>query len=78
MTGVQTCALPILLSVNGTGIRQASTIRVRAFERTGIETWLTHLDRRMSIALTISDGEPLVSIGETSFAVPFTEHHLHE
>jgi uncharacterized protein YaeQ len=67
-----------LLSVNGAGIRQASTIRVRAFERTGIEAWLTHLDRRMSIALTVSGGEPLVSIGEASFAVPFTEHPLHE
>lgn len=67
-----------LPSVDGAGIRHASAIRIRAFEREGIDTWLQHLDRRMSVALSVSDGEPLVAIGAASFPVPFTEHRLHE
>ena len=66
----------LLAQLDGARIHHADAIPIRAFDRTVIEQIADLLDRRTSLALTVSGGDLHVSLGDQMFAVPMTEHRL--
>ncbi len=60
----------------GEAIHRADEIPIRAFERSAIEAFARRLDRRTSLALSVSDGEIFISLGETHFPLKMVEHRL--
>jgi uncharacterized protein YaeQ len=69
-------ARQLLSQLAGERIHRAAEIPVRAFDRTVIEEVAALLDRRTSMAVSISSGELLISIGERAISLPMIEHRL--
>lgn len=69
-------ARQLLSQLAGERIHRAADIPVRAFDRTVIEQVAALLDRRTSMAVSISSGELLISIGERAITLPMIEHRL--
>lgn len=65
-----------LSQLEGEKVHGADAIPIRAFDRTTIERLAAGFDRRMSLAVSVSDGELLISVGDTSTSLPMTEHRL--
>ena len=66
----------LLSQLAGAKIHRAGEIPIRAFDRTVIEEVASLIERRASLAITVSDGELLVALGERMFTVGMTEHRL--
>jgi len=64
----------LLSRLQGERIHRGDEIRIRAFDRTAIETIAALLDRRTSLSLSVTDGELHISLGEQLFTVAMTEH----
>ncbi len=69
-------ARQLLSQLAGERIHRAAEIPVRAFDRTVIEEVAALLDRRTSMAVSISSGELLISIGDRAITLPMVEHRL--
>ncbi len=66
----------LLAQLAGERIHRAADIPVRAFDRTTIEEVSALIGRRTSMAISVSSGELLISIGERSITLPMVEHRL--
>jgi uncharacterized protein YaeQ len=69
-------ARQLLSQLAGERIHRAAEIPVRAFDRAVIEEVAALLDRRTSMAVSISSGELLISIGDRAITLPMIEHRL--
>ena len=66
----------LLLQLGGAKIHRAAEIPVRAFDRAAIDELAGLIDRRASLAISVSDGDLMVAIGERMFTLAMTEHRL--
>jgi len=66
----------LLLQLSGAKIHRAGEIPIRAFDRTAIEELASLIERRASMAVSVSGGELIVALGERMFTLAMTEHRL--
>jgi uncharacterized protein YaeQ len=66
----------LLSQLSGAKIHRAAEIPIRAFDRTAVEELAALIERRASLAVSVSGGELLVAIGERTFTLAMTEHRL--
>lgn len=66
----------LLAQLAGERIHRADSVRIRAFDRTLIEEIASLIDRRTSMAVSVSGGELLVAIGDRAITLPIAEHRL--
>ena len=66
----------LLAQLDGQRIHRAGDIPVRAFNRGTIETIAGQIDRRTSMAVSVSGGEIFLSVGATTYTLPIAEHRL--
>jgi uncharacterized protein YaeQ len=69
-------ARQLVSQLSGAKIHRAGEIPIRAFERTAVEELAALIERRTSLAVSISGGELLVALGERTFTLPMTEHRI--
>lgn len=66
----------LLAHLAGARIHRAGEVRIRSFDRSLIEAIAALIDRRTSMAVSVSGGELLIAIGERSIALPMAEHKI--
>jgi uncharacterized protein YaeQ len=66
----------LLAQLSGEKIHRGEAIPIVAFDRSGIEDVAGSLDRRTSIALSVTHGELFVTIGERTITLPMVEHRI--
>ena len=66
----------LLAQLEGERIHRAAGIVVRAFDRTTIEELASLIERRTSLAIAVSAGELLISIGDRTLTLPIAEHRI--
>jgi uncharacterized protein YaeQ len=66
----------LLGQLSGAKIHRAGAIPIRAFDRAAIDELAAVIERRASLAVSVSDGELFVAIGERTFTLAMTEHRL--
>jgi uncharacterized protein YaeQ len=66
----------LLSQLAGAKIHRAGDIPIRAFDRAAIGEVAPLIERRASLAITVSGGDLLVAIGDRTFTVATTEHRL--
>lgn len=66
----------LLGNLTGARIHRADQIPIRAFDRGAIESLAAHLERRTSLAISVSDAELFVSMGQQTFTLAMTEHRV--
>ena len=69
-------ARQLLAQLEGAAIHRAADIPIRAFDRIALEEAAELIDRRSSLALTISGGELHLSTGDRTIVIAMTEHRL--
>ena len=69
-------ARQLLSQLSGAKIHRAGDIPIRAFDRTAIEEVAALIERRTSLAISISGGELLVAHGDRTFTLAMTEHRM--
>ena len=69
-------ARQLLLQLSGAKIHRAGDIPIRAFDRVAIDELAALIERRASLAISVSGGEVTVAIGERMFTLAMTEHRL--
>jgi uncharacterized protein YaeQ len=69
-------ARQLLSQLSGAKIHRAGDIPIRAFDRPAIEEAAALIERRASLAVSISGGEVSVAVGERLVTVAMTEHRL--
>jgi uncharacterized protein YaeQ len=69
-------ARQLLTQLSGAKIHRAADIPIRAFDRVAIEEVAALIERRASLAISVSDGELLVAMGERTFTLAMTEHRI--
>jgi uncharacterized protein YaeQ len=63
-------------NLDGQRIHRSEDIPIRAFDRVLIEEIAGHLDRRISMSISVSGGELFLSLGDRSWTLPVVEHRL--
>ena len=63
-------------NLNGQHIHRSEDIPIRAFDRTLVEEIAAHLDRRISMSLSVTGGELFLALGDQSWTLPLVEHRL--
>jgi uncharacterized protein YaeQ len=66
----------LLAQLSGEKIHRGENIPIRAIARELLEEICSRIDRRTSLAIGVSGGELLISIGSDSFTVPVAEHRI--
>jgi uncharacterized protein YaeQ len=66
----------LLAQLEGQKIHRAEDIPIRAFDRPAIEEVAALLERRTSMAISVSGGEIYISIGERTFTLTMSEHRV--
>ena len=66
----------LLAQLSGEKIHRREEIPVRAFDRSLVEEIAASLERRTSMALSVTHGELFVTVGERTFTLPMTEHRI--
>ena len=66
----------LLSQLSGAKIHRAGDIPIRAFDRAAIDELAALVERRTSLAVSISGGDVSVAIGERMFSLPMTEHRI--
>ena len=66
----------LLAQLAGERIHRADQMRLRSFDRTIVEEIAGLIDRRTSMAVSVSGGELMVSIGDRSITLPIVEHKI--
>jgi len=69
-------ARQLLSQLSGAKIHRASDIPIRAFDRAAIEEVAALIERRASLAISVSGGDLLIALGERTFALAMTEHRM--
>ena len=69
-------ARQLLSQLSGAKIHRAGDIPIRAFDRAAIEELAALIERRASLAVSISGGDVSVAIGERMLTLPMTEHRI--
>ena len=69
-------ARQLLSQLSGAKIHRAAEIPIRAFDRTAVEELAALIERRASLAVSVSGGELLVALGERTFTLAMTEHRI--
>ena len=63
-------------NLEGQRIHRSQDIPIRAFDRTIIEAIAAHLDRRISMSISVTGGELFLVLGDQSWTLPIVEHRL--
>ncbi len=66
----------LLGNLAGARIHRADEIPIRAFDRAAVEHLAAQLDRRTSLAISVSDADLFVSMGQQNFTLTMTEHRV--
>ena len=66
----------LLAHLSGAKIHRAGEIPIRAFDRATIDELASLIERRASLAVSVSGGELLVALGTRMFTLPIVEHRL--
>lgn len=66
----------LLGQLAGARIHRGDEIPIRAFDRAAIEQLAARLDRRTSMAISVSGSDLFVSLGGETFTLTATEHRL--
>ena len=66
----------LLAQLSGEKIHRADAIPIRAFERGAIEQIAASVDRRTSVALSVTHGELFLTMADRTFTVPIAEHRI--
>ena len=66
----------LLAQLEGERIHRAVEIPIRAFNRTTIETIAAQIERRTSMAVSVSGGDIYLSLGAETYTLPIEEHRL--
>ena len=66
----------LLQQLSGAKIHRAGEIPIRAFDRAAIEEVAALIERRASLAVSVSGGELMVAIGDRTFTIAMTEHRI--
>lgn len=66
----------VLAQLAGERIHRASEIPIRTFDRSIVEEITALIERRTSMAVSVSGGDLLVSIGDRSITLPIVEHTI--
>lgn len=66
----------LLSQLAGAKIHRASDIPIRAFDRAAVEEVASRIERRASLAISVSGGDVLVALGEHAFTLAMTEHRI--
>jgi uncharacterized protein YaeQ len=66
----------LLAQLAGEKIHRGGDIPVRAFDRGIIEEVAAQIDRRTSLAISVSAGELYISMGDRTFELPIVEHRI--
>jgi uncharacterized protein YaeQ len=66
----------LLSQLSGAKIHRAAEIPIRAFDRAAVEELAALIERRASLAVSVSGGEVSVAVGERLITVPMTEHRI--
>jgi uncharacterized protein YaeQ len=69
-------ARQLLAQLTGAKIHRAGEIPIRAFDRASIDEVAALIERRTSLAISVSGGDVMVALGDRTFTVPMTEHRL--
>jgi uncharacterized protein YaeQ len=69
-------ARQLLSQLSGAKIHRAGDIPIRAFDRVAIEEVAALIERRASLAVSVSGGEALVALGDRMFTLAVTEYRL--
>ena len=69
-------ARQLLSQLSGAKIHRAAAIPVRAFDRAAIEELAALIERRTSLAVSVSGGDVSIALGERLFTVPIIEHRI--
>ena len=66
----------LLGNLAGAKIHRVDQIPIRAFDRGAIEGLAAQLERRTSLAISVSDADLFVSMGQQTFTLAMTEHRV--
>ena len=66
----------LLGQLAGARVHRADEIRIRAFDRGEIEALGARFERRVSLAISVSDGHLFVSLGDETVTLAMSEHRL--
>ena len=66
----------LLAQFAGARVHRSDEIPVRAFERSTIEEIAALIERRVSMAISVTGGDLFISMGERTFTLPCVEHRL--
>ena len=69
-------ARQLLGQLAGAAIHRGGEIPIRAFDRSEVEALARQLQRRTSLAISVSGQDVYVSLGEQTFTLPYVEHRL--
>ena len=69
-------AAQLLAQLSGEKIHRAAAVVIRAFDRRVVDTIAARMERRMSLVISVHDGELSLSIGDESFTLPIVEHRI--
>lgn len=69
-------ARQLLSQLSGAKIHRAADIPIRAFDRAAVDELAALIERRTSLAVSVSGGDVSVAVGERLITVPMTEHRL--
>ena len=63
-------------NLEGQRIHRAERIPIRSFDRTLVEEIAAHLDRRISMSISVTGGELFIGLGDRLWTLPVVEHRL--
>ncbi len=66
----------LLAQLEGMRIHRGNAIPIRAFRRTDIDDVAALIERRTSMAVSVTDGEVMVSVGPHTLTLVLEEHRL--
>jgi uncharacterized protein YaeQ len=66
----------LLAQLAGAKIHRAGEIPIRAFDRAVIDEVAALIDRRASLAVSVSGGDLLIALGDRTFMLGMTEHRI--
>ena len=66
----------LLGNLNGQHIHRSEDIPIRALDRALVEEIAAHLDRRISMSLSVTGGELFLTLGDQSWTLSLVEHRL--
>ena len=69
-------ARQLLAQLAGAKIHRAKEVTIRSFDRTVVADIAGLLERRLSMAVSVSGGEVYVTIGDRMLTIPIVEHGL--